>query len=356
MKLLSVCLFFAFHESFGFHLGSNSKFIVRRIFMSDKKPERKDISKILFKTIFPNIFESYDDVVTTKETIKVKTERPTIKNRFSIEELEKVDINSGRYNAVDPKSVPRNVDASQIKSQTLRPVTKPANFVAPEPKRAAGVRLGNAGKLMANIPPGALKQRKPVVMYDVESSTTCKKIRETLCMLDITVELRPCPNLQGWSDKQSARTYGNREVPYFLDDNPAMYKPELLVPDQIIEHLFRTYGAGLEAIPAGLKGLKAGNAKGNVNRSARADVTKLKPIELYGIEGAPYVTPVRECLQSLLLAHIFIPCAEGSKNRALLERKTGKPFQVPYISDPNTGVAMFESAEIVKYLTTTYTA
>ena len=29
--------------------------------------------------------------------------------------------------------------------------------------------------------------------------------------------------------------------------------------------------------------------------------------------------------------------------------------QVPYISDPNTGVEMFESAEIVKYLLDTYT-
>lgn len=323
--------------------------------MADKKPERKDFMVVLQKTIFPNIFESYDDVVSVKQTIKVKTERPTVKNRFSIEELEKVDVNSGRFNAVDEKSVPKYLAASQVKAQALKPVTRPTNFVAPEPKKAAGVRLGNAGKLMANIPAGVLKPRKPVVMYDVESSSTCKKIRETLCMLDISVELRPCPNLQGWSDKQSARTYGNREVPFYLDENPAMYKPELLVPDQIIDHLYLTYGPGLDAIPKSLKGLKSGNGKGNVNKNARSDVTKLKPIELYGIEGAPFVTPVRECLQSLLLAHIFIPCAEGSKNRALLERRTGKPFQVPYIADPNTGVAMFESAEIIKYLTATYT-
>ena len=30
-------------------------------------------------------------------------------------------------------------------------------------------------------------------------------------------------------------------------------------------------------------------------------------------------------------------------------------FQVPYIEDPNTGVNMFESAEIVKYLLAVYT-
>ena len=35
-------------------------------------------------------------------------------------------------------------------------------------------------------------------------------------------------------------------------------------------------------------------------------------------------------------------------------KKTGL-FQVPFIVDPNTGVEMFESAEIVKYLNEVYT-
>ena len=41
--------------------------------------------------------------------------------------------------------------------------------------------------------------------------------------------------------------------------------------------------------------------------------------------------------------------------RAVLQSRTGT-FQVPFIADPNTGVEMFESAEIVKYLDLTYTA
>ena len=35
-------------------------------------------------------------------------------------------------------------------------------------------------------------------------------------------------------------------------------------------------------------------------------------------------------------------------------KETGR-FQVPYLKDPNTGVALFESAEIVKYLDEVYT-
>jgi len=36
-------------------------------------------------------------------------------------------------------------------------------------------------------------------------------------------------------------------------------------------------------------------------------------------------------------------------------KKTGGVFQVPYIEDPNTGVSMFESKEIVQYLNQLYT-
>jgi glutathione S-transferase len=36
-------------------------------------------------------------------------------------------------------------------------------------------------------------------------------------------------------------------------------------------------------------------------------------------------------------------------------RRSGK-MQVPYLADPNTGKAMFESADIVRYLYATYGA
>uniref|UniRef100_A0A453QHJ5 GST N-terminal domain-containing protein n=2 Tax=Aegilops tauschii subsp. strangulata TaxID=200361 RepID=A0A453QHJ5_AEGTS len=47
-------------------------------------------------------------------------------------------------------------------------------------------------------------------------------------------------------------------------------------------------------------------------------------------------------------------CARGSPKRQEIFKKLGL-FQVPYIEDPNTGVKMFESAEIVEYLRATYT-
>lgn len=99
------------------------------------------------------------------------------------------------------------------------------------------------------------------------------------------------------------------------------------------------------------------NSKGSKLRpNARSDLTKLKPLTLYGWEGAQYVTPVRQTLSELGLAHIFVNCANGSQNReALMKRNKDKIFQVPYLIDPNTGIEMFESVEMIKYLEQVYT-
>ncbi|KAJ6406679.1 hypothetical protein OIU84_010232 [Salix udensis] len=71
------------------------------------------------------------------------------------------------------------------------------------------------------------------------------------------------------------------------------------------------------------------------------------------ILGSPFCKIVREVLVELELPHIFRSCARGSPKRQILFEKTGH-FQAPYIEDPNTGVQMFESAEIVEYLKATY--
>lgn len=63
--------------------------------------------------------------------------------------------------------------------------------------------------------------------------------------------------------------------------------------------------------------------------------------------------PVREALSSLGLRHTLVNCARGSANRDAMFRRTGR-FQVPYLEDPNTGVAMYESGPMVQYLYDVY--
>ena len=46
----------------------------------------------------------------------------------------------------------------------------------------------------------------------------------------------------------------------------------------------------------------------------------------------------------------YVPL-KGGKREKLLQIMQGK-MQVPYLVDPNTGVKMFESSQIVKYLKT----
>ena len=58
--------------------------------------------------------------------------------------------------------------------------------------------------------------------------------------------------------------------------------------------------------------------------------------------------------QSLGLPHIVVSCSRGSRNRDKMLEKVGR-FQVPFIVDDNTGIEMFEGAEIVDYLEAIYT-
>lgn len=86
--------------------------------------------------------------------------------------------------------------------------------------------------------------------------------------------------------------------------------------------------------------------KGGKYRAAKKPA---EPLVVWGYEPSPFVRLVRETLTELELPHLFKTCARGSPKRQELFDKHGQ-FVVPYLEDPNTGVAMFESAAIVKYL------
>jgi glutathione S-transferase len=77
------------------------------------------------------------------------------------------------------------------------------------------------------------------------------------------------------------------------------------------------------------------------------------PLELYSIEASPYARLVREALCELELPYVLHNLGRGSARREAFAKMSGK-MMVPYLVDPNTGKAMFESADIVKYLDQTY--
>ena len=91
---------------------------------------------------------------------------------------------------------------------------------------------------------------------------------------------------------------------------------------------------------------------GNVH-AARSKIPE-RPLEIYEFEVCPYCRIAREAISALSLDPIVYPCPKGgTRFREKVKREGGK-HQFPYLVDPNTGVAMYESADITKYLFETY--
>jgi glutaredoxin len=129
--------------------------------------------------------------------------------------------------------------------------------------------------------------------------------------------------------------------------------------DDIVRHLFREYGDGrvpalLAAGPVTLAtAALAGALRPGLGSYARPSRAPKKPLELWSFEASPFCRIAREALSSLELPYVLHNVAKGSPGREAFVARSGK-MMVPYLVDPNTGVSMFESAEIVDYLVRTY--
>lgn len=200
------------------------------------------------------------------------------------------------------------------------------------------------------------RPEKPIEIYEFEGCPFCRKVREIVAVLDLDVLFYPCPKNGPNFRPKVAQMGGKQQFPYMVDPNTgtAMYES-----DDIIKYLVQKYGDG--SIPFTLSlglltTLTEGFAMiGRMGKGSSYTPSKLppKPLELWAYEGSPFCKIVREVLVELELPHILRSCARGSPKRQILFEKAGH-FQAPYIEDPNTGVQMFESAEIVEYLKVTY--
>jgi glutathione S-transferase len=78
-----------------------------------------------------------------------------------------------------------------------------------------------------------------------------------------------------------------------------------------------------------------------------------EPIIIWGYEASPFCKLAREVLTELELPHLYRNSARNSPKRQELIDKWGV-YQVPYIEDPNTGLAFFETPKVIDYLEETY--
>ena len=85
--------------------------------------------------------------------------------------------------------------------------------------------------------------------------------------------------------------------------------------------------------------------------------SRYAPIEIYEFEGCPFCRKVREAVSILSLEVQFKPCPmDGPTYRREVKSQYGKGARFPFMRDPNTGVSMFESDDIVSYLFRVYGA
>jgi glutathione S-transferase len=205
---------------------------------------------------------------------------------------------------------------------------------------------------------GAAAARPPQLLelYEFEACPFCRKVREALTILDLDAMIHPCPK-GGPGFREEVRKRGGRAMfPYFVDPNTGI---EMYESDDIVAHLFREYGDGRVPFALSLGPLTIATAS---LASAFRPLSGLQyreseppelPLELYSYEASPFSRLVRECLSSLELRYRLHNVARGSAGRDAFVERSGR-MMVPFLVDPNTGVEMFESADIVRYLEDTY--
>ena len=75
-------------------------------------------------------------------------------------------------------------------------------------------------------------------------------------------------------------------------------------------------------------------------------------INVYFLSTCPYCKKVIDFLEEKNIEYKLLDINEQENFNKLL--KIGKKKQVPFIVDTNTGIVMYESTDIIKYLTKEY--
>ena len=213
-------------------------------------------------------------------------------------------------------------------------------------------------------PAGAVP-KEPIILYEFEACPFCRRVREALSQLDLTVEVRPCPKDAVKHRTEVEAMGGKLTFPFLVDPNTEAGEGGMYESEDICRYLYATYGNGAE-FPEGIISttvltgwmptlLRAGRGMTRyANATTHAGAADLKPLTLYNYEGNQFARLAREALCELELPYTLFNCGKGSPKRATLTEVAGEGASVPYLVDPNTGQNVSESEEIVAYLFKTY--
>jgi glutathione S-transferase len=218
-----------------------------------------------------------------------------------------------------------------------------------------GVTLG---RFAHGVSVGRLGARPelPLQLYEFEGCPYCRKVREALSVLDLEADVFPCPKNGAALPRRVKRRGGKAQFPFLVDPNSNV---EMYESDAIVQYLFERYGDGDVPWPLALGALTdvsaqlAGLWRPGFGVYWERGRPPASPLELWSFEASPFCRIVREKLCTLEIPYRLHNVAKGSPGRDAFVRRSGK-MMVPWLVDPNTGVSMFESADIVRYLDETY--
>ena len=233
-----------------------------------------------------------------------------------------------------------------------------------------------------NGTPHPKQPEKALKLYEYEGSPFCRRVREVLTLLNLDVEIYPCPHGGTRFRPEVLALGGKTQFPFLVDENTGEH---LYESKDIIAHLFKHYSAEgvvplryqyypplplLAGVGTLINGLYGGVAAGSNKKVAKPE----KLLELWSFEASPFSRVVRGRLAELELPYIlhnvakecwqdqgpatmrlkpgpYVPLKGGKREQII--KRLGK-IQVPYLEDPNTGIKMFESEKITQYLKEQY--
>ena len=227
--------------------------------------------------------------------------------------------------------------------------------------------------------PATRQPAQPLELYEYEGCPYCRLVREALTELDLDARIYPCTK-GGTRFRPRVKELGGKlQFPFLVDPNTGR---KLYESADIVAYLRETYAGRATAagvLDRALKVASSSLASGlRAARGVRARPSKApaQPLELFSFESSPFSRLVREVLSELELPYLLRNTGKGhwkdmgppglrdnfhkapkdtTRNRKVLFERTGR-VQLPYLVDPNTGTEMYESADIIRYLETTYGA
>ncbi|KAK4802306.1 hypothetical protein SAY86_000509 [Trapa natans] len=197
-------------------------------------------------------------------------------------------------------------------------------------------------------------------IFEFEACPFCRRVREAMTELDLSVEIYPCPKGSARHRAMVRELGGKEQFPFMIDPNTGVSMYE---SGDIVKYLFDKYGKGRTPSSGLLEStlvtgwmptiLRAGRGM-TLWKKAKQDPPPEK-LELFSYENNPYARIVREALCELELPYILQNVGEGSPRQRLLMDISGSK-EVPFIVDLNTGARIGDYKKILSYLFQTYAA